>query len=451
MAFVCVSCLNDDDSETVATYPYASLTSFSIGNVSLPTASLTEEGNDTTIIKTVVGTLYPFIIDNSTSQVYNPDSLPLGCDITKVTTSINCDGIAYYYSEDTETYDIATTTDSIDFSFPRKLVVVSTDGTYAREYTVRLNVHKVNPDAMTWEALPVAEVAVPERVIAHDGKMFVYGYNTDAEPVYVCTSASGAVNWTTAVTLAFNSRPDFVSMQQFMDKLYIVDSAGAFAESHNGVEWTYVSNATELSLKTLFASSDVDGKMWAVASADDAVSDSIVYTTDGVVFTSSQALPDDFPLYNISSAVYPLATNPDILRYVVIGYASQDNDATPVVWSKLSTEEQWIRLQPSGDGAFDCPSLENLTVLPYDGKLYAFGGVGMVDGTAVEAFTSFYVSPDNGLTWSQLSDENMVFPETLVGSSAPFAATVDDGKYIWIVSGGDTPVVWRGIVNRLAF
>lgn len=460
MAFVCVSCLNDDDTETVATYPYASLTSFSIGNLNLPTASLTEDGRDTTIIKTVVGSLYPFIIDNSALQVYNPDSLPLGCDVTKVTTSVGCEGIAYYYSEETDTYEIATTTDTLDFSSPRKLIVVSTDGTYVREYSVRLNVHKVNPDVMAWESLPVAAVATPERVIAHDDKVFVYGYGASGEAVCAYTANDATVNWTAVTTLAsLNGQPFFSSMQQFKNRFYLVDDVGMLAGSQNGIDWEYSAgngvdysaNTTAFALRTLLASSDADGKMWAVAKIEDAVSDSIVYTTDGVEFTVSQALPDDFPLYNISSAVYPLTTNPNILRYVIVGYPSQDSGAAPVVWSKLSTEEQWLRLQPAGDGKFDCPSLENLTMLPYDGKLFAFGGAGIVNETAVEAFSSFYVSKDNGLTWSKISDENVALPESLIGLSAPFAATVDDKQRVWIVTGGETPVVWRGIINRLAF
>lgn len=450
MAFMCTSCL-DDEEDTVETYPYASLLSFSIGNLNLPTPSVTDEGKDTVIIKIVTGSLYRFVIDDKNGVVYNPDSLPKGCDITKVTTSVNSDGVPYFYSDESETYELVESTDSIDFSSPRKLIIASTDGTYVKEYTVSLNVHTTEPEAMYWESLAPASVIKPLRSVVMNGKLYVYGYNADNEIVVTYTSVEGLAEWSSPVVINKNfSEKALKTVTLFNNKLYVVEENGALAESQDGINWT--SNTfTGLALKTLFATSDVDGRMWAVASMEGAVTDSIVYTTDATKFATTEALPDNFPLYNISSIVYPLSTNPNIQRYVLVGCNEQHEDAKPFVWSKLSTENRWIQLEPSGNGKFDCPALENLTVLHYDDMLYAFGGAGEVNEESVEPFSMYYVSRDNGLTWSPSADENVVLPESLLGCTAPFVATVDNKKRMWIITGGDTPAVWRGVINRLAY
>ena len=451
MAFVCTSCLNDDDDETIKTYPYASLLSFSIGNLELPTSSVTEEGKDTVIVKTVVGSLYKFIIDDKTGLVYNPDSLPKGSDVTKVTTTINSDGIAYFYSAENDTYDPVTSADSIDFSSPRKLIIVSTDGTHVKEYTVNLNVHNTDPDAMYWESLSPLSVVSPMRSIAFDNKLFVYGRNDANEVVVASMDLAGSVSWSTPKVLDKNfTDANLKEMLQFDNSLYVTEESGALVASQDGVNWTenFVKNLT---LKRLLASSDDEGKMWVVANCSDAVCDSIMYSTDGKTFVATEALPKDFPLYNISSAVYPLNTNPDILRYVLVGYPASHIDAKPVVWSKLSTERTWMQLVPAGNGKFNCPALENLTVMRYDGNLYAFGGAGVVNDTVIEPFATYYISNDNGLTWLPSSDEKIVLPESLLGNSAPFAATVDNNQRMWIVVGGEEPVAWRGVINRLAY
>lgn len=450
MAFMCTSCL-DSDEDTVETYPYASLLSFSIGDLNLPTPSVTDEGKDTVIIKTVTGSLYSFIIDDRNGTVYNPDSLPKGCDITKVTTSVSSDGVAYFYSDESETYEYVESTDSIDFSSPRKLIIVSTDGTYVKEYTVSLNVHTTEPDAMFWESLAPASVVKPLRSVVMNGKLYVYGYNANNEIVVTYTSVEGLAEWSTPVVINNNfSENALKAVKLFNNKLYVVEENGALAESQDGINWTS-KTFTGLALKTLLVTSDVDGKMWAVASMEGAVTDSIVYTADAADFVTTEALPDNFPLYDISSAVYSLSTNPNIQRYLLVGYNAQQSDAKPVVWSKLSTENTWIQLEPSGNGKFDCPALENLTVLHYDGMLYAFGGAGVVNEESVEPFSMYYVSRDNGLTWSPSADEKMVLPESLLGCTAPFTATVDNKKRMWIITGGDAPVVWRGVINRLAY
>lgn len=55
------------------------------------------------------------------------------------------------------------------------------------------------------------------------------------------------------------------------------------------------------------------------------------------------------------------------------------------------------------------PNLENVTMIYYDGKLYAFGG----GYGEIKPFSQFYCSTDNGLCWRPVT-ECMAFLQKLL-------------------------------------
>ena len=90
-----VSCFESDDNFDIEPEPYAVLRSLSISDISTKITVKTEDGRDSTYAKITPGVKYQFNIDQERGLVYNTDSLPVGTDITRVVTKINCDGIAY--------------------------------------------------------------------------------------------------------------------------------------------------------------------------------------------------------------------------------------------------------------------------------------------------------------------------------------------------------------------
>lgn len=433
-AFLCVSCF-DDEEESVVTYPFAALTSFSIGSFNVYTNSVTSEGKDTVLSKKIPGSFYPFIIDQKSLEVYNPDSLPMGADVTKLTTGVMCDGIAYFYTDSTDTYELASSSDSIDFSTPRKLLVASTNGTTLQAYTVKVNVHTVNPEDMYWQECDATPVATPSRAFVFGDRILLFGRDADGVAVLSVYDASNGWSATNEIIVA---GLDLDNIQQFIGALYTTDG-NALYSSQDGTDWTAV--ATNIPVAKLFAATA--DKLWAVTT-----NDSIAYSIDGINFQEVQPVDESFPLENISATQYPLITNPNILRTVVAGYPVSAN-SRPQVWSLLSTEERWAHYEPLGDGTFDCPALKPLAVVRYDNSLYAFGGKGMVAGEVVSSFETIYSSPDNGLTWKALT--NVKLPKALKDCEAPFVSLSDSNNYLWIIVGGDKPAVWRGRINRLSF
>ena len=123
------------------------------------------------------------------------------------------------------------------------------------------------------------------------------------------------------------------------------------------------------------------------------------------------------------------------------------------------------------------PGLENISMISYDKKLYAFGGKSTASGTTLtRPFGYFFSSTDNGLTWQQVEEE-MAFPQEAAEKGAngitesfgkrytdnggAYAAAVSipqeelnaegalNPSFIWIVWGDGT--VSRGHINRLGF
>lgn len=431
-----VSC-SDDDNTSIDLSPYASLRAFSIDNLKAYNTIVASDGSDSVAVSTVYGSAYSFVIDQKNFQVYNSDSLPVGTDVKKVKVEIESDGFIYLYDDVLQDFLPYNSADSINFTSPRRFMIESTDGKIKREYSVRLDVRKINPDNFYWQSADVPAVYEPLRMLQLGDDMILWGKNIDGE--LVCSKKHLTVNSVWSEALSISTLPqsaDLKSVQLFGSFLYAVAEDELYV-STDGISWN--KSIAEGDFGAVFAASDAAGKMWAVLDGN------LSYTTEGDAFTSVEPFPEEFPLKNISSVAYPLKTNSDIIRSVLVGNKSAD--ARPTVWSVLATEKAWTQYSYPYD-KYQCPALENLSVLYYDDKLFAIGGTGTYEGEPVEAFQKFFVSKNNGVVWLP-SARNIFPPVELKGYDAPFAAIVDNDGWMWIVVGGDSPSAWCGGLNRL--
>ena len=439
MLFTGVSCMNDD-AETVVLSPYAMMTSFSLGNIKSSYADFTSTGEDTTVVRTISTGAYPFTIDQLTGEVFNVDSLPFGTDVSKLVVNISVKGTVGIYNDSTETYDYFESTDSLDFTRPRNFRVYAPDTQYARDYTVAVNVHQVEPELMAWDKYGAAVGFAPEGAVEYNAAMKLFGTLADGSFAVASTSLDGEPSWETVALRGLPAVADLSNVQQFAGALYVA-AEGDLYSSADAVNWTVASQG--VGAEAIVAASDADGKIWIAGQQG------VKYSTNGVDFQYSEDLPARFPLYGLSLASYPLAHNGNITRYMLVGYATPEKDGDVYVWSRLSTENEWVQYD-NGNG-FGCPGLNNLSVVRYDNFLYAFGGSGVVSGIGVNAFEKFFVSKDNGIVWKASNDFYKRLPGELAGDESQFAAAVDSGNRLWIVTSGDNACVWRGMINRLGF
>lgn len=440
MFFLVSSCSNDD--AVNMTSPYAYIKSFSIGSIRSPYPAFTAEGKDTTVYKTISFSSCPFTINQSTGEIYNYDSLFFATRVSKVVVNMNVEGIASIYNDATGTYDYFAAEDSIDFTSPRKFRITSTDGSYSKDYTISVNVHQVEPELMVWKEVAGSVGLNPQKAIESDGMVYVFGTLANRTPVFTTSSVASNMPWSAYQEVnGFQGTVDFTTVHLFKGKWYALASGDLYA-SENAVDWLPVSQGNNY--VAIIGASDDDGYMWLAGNGN------IYRTADGEIVEATGVLSEDFPLYGISTSSYALSHNKNIIRYMLVGYTDKEYNGAPGVWSRLSTENNWVAYD-NADNPYSCPALDGLAVLRYDNSLYAFGGKGTVGSNEVEAFNSFYISKDNGVVWKAPEGFYQRLPEVLKGKNLSFVTFVDSDNHIWIITDDDKAGTLKGKINRLGF
>ena len=440
MFLVASACSKDEAVNT--TSPYAYIKSFSIGSIRSPYPAFTAEGKDTTIYKTISFSTFPFTVNQLTGEIYNSDSLFFATRVSKVVVNMNVEGVASIYNDATGSYDYFAAGDSIDFTSPRKFRITSTDGSYSKDYTISVNVHQVEPELMVWNKVASAVSLNPRKALESDGDVYIFGTLVDRTPVFAISSAGSKVSWSAYQEV--NGLPetvDFTTVHLFNGVWYVL-AAGDLYASENAADWLPVSQGNDY--VAIIGASDDDGYMWLASD------ENIYRTPDGVTVEPVCALPNGFPLYNVSTLSYALSHNKNIIRYMLVGYTDKECANAPKVWSKLSTENDWV-VYDNADNPYPCPALAGLAVVRYDNSLYAFGGKGKVGDNEVEAFNSFYISKDNGVAWKAPDGFYQRMPEVLKGKNLSFVTFVDSDNYIWIITDNDEVGTLKGKINRLGF
>ena len=211
------SCLNDDvDYDTNYN---ASITAFSFDSIVTYYPSVTEEGNDTTLSKYVVGSKYPFVIDQVKGQIYNADSLPMGTDISKVVVNIQTEGY-YVFIEAGENDSIWSETDSLDFTKPVQFKVLSEMSTFGQIYTAQINVHQQNPDTMGWTKLTsnLSTEIEAQKAVYVNNSIFVFA---DGETQVTVTSTQDGKEWTALQPIDLTVKADYSTAMVWNEKIYM--------------------------------------------------------------------------------------------------------------------------------------------------------------------------------------------------------------------------------------
>ena len=429
-----VSCLKDSETEKT---PQAVITSFVVGYYNVRFQDIDQQGNDSITYYRGGGVLFPMTIDQINNRIYNIDSLDYGSDVDAVTVSVGGVGRAcYYYLDNPDIFYVWSGYDSIDFTPSRGLVfrMISSDGTYNRDYRVELNVRKVFPDSLLWsqaDSTGFTAFRKPCAIILNDS---VYNFGLDdANALGVVSKSINGGVWTSPAVLAgIPSAGWSRNVVVCAGKIY-AQSGNTIYCSSNGREWVELKSGIKSLVRT-----DNDGVIWAVDTDGN-----IIKSTDMSEWTKVCVMPEGFPDYVSVAFDYPLATNNKIQRTVLAG---SDNDKVSV-WTILSTDTVWSQIDAPANTALRLPAMQNLSVISYDGSLYAFG----------KGLEGFRQSSDNGITWYWCSpylknDETswnryMQFPKELKGYDGDFSYVVDRLGCIWVITSDGH--VWRGAVTRL--
>lgn len=455
---IMTSCL-DNDVEQITYTSETSITGFSLGTLNIDRMGKDQNGEDSAYVDTLNCSDYPFTINQLTREIENKDSLPYGTHIDKVITSITYDaGALAYRPKGADTDTLWTSTDSIDFSgdtykmstiTPIEFKVYAYSGAIGQAYKVKVNVHQQIPDTIAWKKFDNffsnGNLSKQKAVYAN-GKVYVFGENGGTHIEYSDVSDDNPKPW---VTITDNVPADIDTYSATACAGYIYFLAGTNKQLYkldvNSNEITSVGTET---FEMLIGGNDIKSELYAVKNGESGIYRENTWTKDTDPFTQFQA---DQPFFsNTTTASY----NSNITTTVALCYnqGNTANDTTALVFNRISSDNKWEERMQN----LPLPNLENVTMIYYDGKLYAFGG----GYGEIKPFSQFYCSTDNGLCWRPVT-ECMAFPaefsELYTAHSKNYSCAVTPklesetsrGNFIWIV--WEDGSICRGRINRLGF
>ncbi len=437
------SCFSDTESEIILT-DEVGITAFSVGTQKIIRDTVTSKGADSTYQSTIDCSGYIFRINQTTHEIYNPDSLPVGIDAKKIICSLTTksDATALIKNVDSDTINLFSSVDSIDFSSPRTLRIISLSGRASVDYTVKINIHTQKPNVFKWnQATENQDIAGLSgfRAFALGGKIYVMGCEGNTPRIFVANEGN-TVEWN-EIDIAANLGAGFYKSVAIMgNSFYTYAEDGFVYSSNDGSNWNKVAPAT---IERILGASN---KMLYAISSDK----KIMASADGTTWAEQQldASAELLPTDNYSIIARPLSTNQAANRVVLAGTATTASR----IWSYIeetdptSEPQPWTYLNVASDNRFTLPCMKNLQVTYYDNFMMATGGIEAEDGQTTVS-PSFYTSVDGGMTWRTRALYDL--PEEFSSEGDRFAFVKDSQNYLWMIE--STGKVWRGRLNRLGW
>lgn len=445
------SCLGESTSYTY--YNDAAITAFKLGTLKrVFTVKNYNATKDSSYVKTLDCSGYSFYIDHANGEIWNQDSLPTGVDASKVICTITTknSSSAALKSMTSDTLSWYSSTDSIDFSSPRQIVVYNSNGSATKKYNVKVNVHQEEADSCVWTQLLSTNsqiASLTEMKALSDGtKIYLFGIDGDNLKLFTSPVSDGRV-WSNVTLPESLGTESLKSMTMKGGKIYTVNN-GSVLVSDNGADWTSVAEA---GLKQIVAASTAN--LYALSSDN-----KLMASTDNGATWTEEALDADaslLPTQDIAFSYRALRTNNYADKVVIIGNRNPEefgDDTTAVVWSKVdeysdgARKNAWNYVEFAADNKHMAPMAHNWQTVYYDNNIKAIAG-SSIKGTT-KALSKIYNSGDDGITWQK--DSVISLPSGFSSSETSFAMVADGVNSVWVICGG-TGQVWKMRINRIAW
>ena len=404
--------------------------------------SLTLAGNDS-ITKAV------FSINADSVTIENVDSLPFGTPVNKAIPTfkfVSTYGALLYINGST-TGKALTGKDTIDFTLPVKIKNYAADNSTTKEYTIKVNVHKVEPKLYVWSLLNGSVGAAnptSQKAIYFNNKLLYFANEAGVTNLY--TSING-VSWAHANLSGLPANATMVNTVQFDSKLFYTQDGVKIYSSTDGASWTVADvSAADYTFKTmLFA---LNGSVWAITQSKVDLKYRFASSVDGTIWLIQNELPVGFPLTDFAAVSFTSRVGGKP-KAIVIGGKDVNGAILNTNWN-TENGTYWVNFN---ENASHSKSLDTLalgaSLISYDSKLFVFGT--KKDNVAVPQYK---VSLDEGLTWKAPDTLYNRLPKTYTQRNYS-SVVVDNSNRIYIVGGKANAAiltdVWTGKLNSLSF
>lgn len=416
LAAACNSKVEEGDTEAA----------FTIGNVAVSAFSLTSDANVLENLDSVF-----FSIDLDSGVIFNADSLPKGTNVsrlipvitfsstmTKVELTFNKDNLS-----DTTINYLEHETDSIDFTYPVKMNVTAYDGVSSFEYTIKVNVHQIDPDSLIWDNLAVSSLPsryqnpVAQKTLFAENRIYSLVEEYNGEYTLSVTDDINQEDWTNQ-DLEFTFTPDIDTFSYSGDSFFIMDENGNLYESPDAMEWE------DTGEKWISVIGDFGGLLLGIKETDDELVHCSYPENNEIPETPVSA---DFPISGRSSFNLLDVTWTNSKVGILAGGIQENGDLTGTIWGFDGTS--WAVLNKTELPAVESPMLAHYQVYKETQTMFkqrAFDAWLLFGGKDENGDLNedMYVSLDNGITWT-IATEYMQLPDAIPNYYAADILVID--------------------------
>lgn len=392
------------------------------------------------------GITKPFSINQKAGLIFNPDSLPFGSDT--VINKILIKELKVNYTAVFKNDSILDLRDSLDLTKPLELTTKNLyDTNYTKKYTIKVNVHKQDPNSIDWSTIDASlPIGAEETKFLANIKNKVMAFSKSGK-AYTLENYKG--NWKPVNTFDIGDSNTIVQVITTNDeKIIALTSNNKLYISEDGEAWTSsekeLSNLLGYNKEEIFATNNNTLHYGSIQNGT-------------IEWKEKGNTPKDFPVKNITSTTYQLNSNLTML------YGEIESDQTaPSVWM-YQKEGSWVKTADAGVNKNSLPRLQNPTIFSYNNMLYVLGKVKVIikkpteekttkeEGKEEETITKYinkiYTSQD-AINWYIANSKEQI--PTKLEEQIIETLTVDNNNYIWFITKDDNKV-WRGRLNKLGF
>lgn len=288
-----------------------------------------------------------------------------------------------------------TGTDTIDFTNPVLLRVISSDLTATKYYRIKVNVHQADPDLFDWQQLCKAVVpngTASTQGLVLGGQFYLFANNGFQTIVY--QSADGS-------TWDAGTQPATLPQNCNVRELLASDATGRFYYCQEGVVYTSTDGVTwseqDMSAETYVprvVQMEFNDSVWMVVEHSTNHTFHLAVEDGNSWRTITDPLPANWPLTDY--AVVTFKSSSERARVMIVG--GYDTEGNPLN-SRWNLEYNPVGGYRYANFAIDrplCSAILGASVVYYGKLFYLFGGV---DADAQYISETALCSDDEGLNW----------------------------------------------------
>jgi hypothetical protein len=387
-----------------------------------------------------------FSIDQANNLIYNHDSMAYSTEIK--------DKVIVNYTSGAGTNNVMNITDgdstwvksgdSIDVSKPLSLKAYALSGKTTKTYTIKLNIHQIDPDSVQYIQVASDQAFLQAgeiQTILFKDIFYTFTKTGDEVELY---RSSNAVDWEKTQLTGLPANTVVRGIRSNGEKLLAYTADGDYYECTNAADWLKINLdypvVSILGYLKLGEGQPLlkEGLSLIVKKDDQNI---FAFIADNQ-WTFGDVAPAGFPVSDFASFN---SERMKIGYLTLIGGLSVTGEVLNDTWS-TGNGLYWAKLTNTASAL---PPLQGVDVIFYNNEYWALNGK-LSDNTYNQGV---YSSKDGGVTWS-LRAEKCFYPENYPKRYG--ASVVVDGKgiYFYILGGKNDavlPEIWKGYINKQAF